>query len=454
MRKIIKKSSVDWNALHVEIEVYEEGFNVLRQHLVDVFQPKHRKSIYNTIKLYLFLRIMNECKITHIAKEDLACMFFSKHTERLTVPLDYLVEANLLEVHGAWNEARHHFYYTYITKGLNVDVKDKMNTRIIEMEIPEHVLFYLKSPHLQLSASKTQLRCSPDEHKAKQTYVPSIANNPFVCEFTGWYEELLFAGAHPMPGHFSEADGRFYHYFHYCPSDYRQKSVTWDGENLVEYWDASSAFFIVLCYGLREFVEYTDDNLKNQYMDETRKMLGLALSGNLYSVVQKYHNDRTNYPVTRDTIKEWCQIYKGVSYKYLFKKDGSYKQTYYVKRLRYIDEYFEANFPNIRNYILSYPRIEVDNKNRKEWIVVNGSLVCKYSPKWISRIHKDFMPLEFKLFSIGICKRIFDKYGVKCLTVHDAIYMKRSDAERLRVNVNELLEIELGLRDEGPIPLW
>lgn len=454
MYKLIKQSSVDWNTRHVTIEVYDEGYDALRQRLLEVFQIKHRKSIHNTIRLYLFLRVMNECKITHIAKEDLARMFFAKHTERLRVPLDYLVEANLLEMQGAWNEARHHFYYTYITKGLDVKVEDKMKYRTFEMDIPEYVMFYLKLPQEQSIIQKPQMNGESEERVTKQVHVPVVVQDPFISQFTGWYNELLFAGKNPVPGHFSPADGRFYHLFHYCSAEFRKASVTWDGEHLVEYWDASSAFFIVLCYVLRKHVEYSDDELKEAFMDETERMLRLALSGNLYSVVQKYHNDRTDYPVGRDTIKEWCQTYKGVSYKYLFRKDGDYKKTYYVQRLRYIDEFFAKAFPNIRNYLLSYPRIESGNKNLVEWIMVNGKLVCKHQPKFISRIHKDFMPYEFQLISVGLCKRIFKKYGVKCLTVHDAIYMKKSDADRVGVDVNRLLEIELGLRDEDPIPLW
>lgn len=64
------------------------------------------------------------------------------------------------------------------------------------------------------------------------------------------------------------------------------------------------------------------------------------------------------------------------------------------------------------------------------------------------------MPYEFQLISIGLCKRIYNKYGIRCLTVHDAIYMKQSDSEKTNIDVNRLLEIELGLRVEEPIPLW
>ena len=64
------------------------------------------------------------------------------------------------------------------------------------------------------------------------------------------------------------------------------------------------------------------------------------------------------------------------------------------------------------------------------------------------------MPYEFQLISIGLCKRIYNKYGIRCLTVHDAIYMKQSDSEKTNIDIDRLLEIELGLRVEEPIPLW
>ena len=455
MFKIIKKSQIDWATKHVVIEVYEEAFNALKTRLCEVSQNKHHKSLYNTIRLYLFLRVMNECKITHIAKEDLARMFFSKHTERLKIPIECLEAASLLEAQGNWNDARHHYYYTYITKGLDVTVKDKSKTRIFEMDIPDHVNSYLKLPQQNAIITNAVMKEEHSRNLNNNHCNQVVVQDPFLPLFTGWYNELLFSGANPGPGHFSEADGRFYHLFHCCPTDYRNASVTWDGEPLVEYWDAHSAFFIVLCFVLRKHVEYPNDELRETFNSETEKMLRLAISGGLYLDVLRYHNDRTDVPVNKDTIKEWCQIYKGVSYDYLFrKKDGEYKESWYVKRLRYIDEYFKKEFPNIRNYLLNYPRIEVEDKNRRQLILVNGQYVYANSPKTISRIHKDFMPYEFQLISIGLCKRIYNKYGIRCLTVHDAIYMKQSDSEKTNIDVNRLLEIELGLRVEEPIPLW
>ena len=454
MHKLIKRSNVDWNTRHVTIEIYEDAFSLLWVHLLGVFEKKHRKSLLNTIRLYLFLRVMNECKVTHIAKEDLACMFFSKHTERLNQPLCYLVKANLLEIQENWNSIKHHNYYTYITKGLDVKVGDKNKTRCFEMDIPEHVECYLKRPPQQSNTVNT-VSMNEENCVTYSKQPPIVVQDSFLTMFLGWYNELLFSGVNPGPGHFSEADGRFYHFFHYSSTEYRKKSVTWDGETLVEYWDAHSAFFIVLCYVLRKHVEYHNEKLREDYMRETEKMLRLAINDSLYLDVQRYYNNRTDFPVKRDKIKEYCQTYKGVSYDYLFRKtDGGYKNTWYVKRLRYIDEYFQKEFPNIRHYLLSYPRIEVENKKMKELIIINDKYVYTYPPKTISRIHKDFMPFEFQLISMGLCKRIFNKYGIKCLSLHDAIYMKRSDAERIKIDVNRLLEIELNLRDEDPIPLW
>ena len=66
------------------------------------------------------------------------------------------------------------------------------------------------------------------------------------------------------------------------------------------------------------------------------------------------------------------------------------------------------------------PVINEDNKLEK-----------KYRLKSVSNITHDIMPYEFKLISLGVCRDIYNDYGIKTLTVHDAVYMKESDRKRL-----------------------
>ena len=61
------------------------------------------------------------------------------------------------------------------------------------------------------------------------------------------------------------------------------------------------------------------------------------------------------------------------------------------------------------------------------------------------------MPYEFQLFSLGLCKDLFDLYRIKSVTVHDAIYMKASDAEKISSSdIDELLSERLGISDKIP----
>jgi hypothetical protein len=90
--------------------------------------------------------------------------------------------------------------------------------------------------------------------------------------------------------------------------------------------------------------------------------------------------------------------------------------------------FFAQKFPYIRDYILDSEVIVEDNpeagKVLQGW---NGRRYKAKKTKKVLLLDREVMPFEFKLISEGICKILYEEYGIKSITVHDAIYVKKSD---------------------------
>jgi hypothetical protein len=116
--------------------------------------------------------------------------------------------------------------------------------------------------------------------------------------------------------------------------------------------------------------------------------------------------------------------------------------------------FFKEYFPYIRDYILDAEVIIEDNPNvgerQKGW---NGWTYKEGKTKKVSTLAREVMPYEFKLISEGICKVLYEEYGIKSITVHDAIYMRKSDAFRCP-NIDTILRRILGLPQPKPSSLF
>jgi len=191
-----------------------------------------------------------------------------------------------------------------------------------------------------------------------------------------------------------------------------------------------------------------------------------VMSGQLYDKVQRIFQEM-GYDISRDKVKEILNRFKNTTrrscrgccslnwitskgyYRDLdvaidqFNKDYMWQwlsESVTRHLVRCVDEYFERNFPTVRNYLLDYPtRIETEEYTTKK------RQQKKTREKVISNLQRDITPLEFRIISAGVCRTLYESYGIKSLTVHDAIYVKVSDAERIK---NECIDIDRMLLGE------
>ena len=386
---------------------------------------------------------MNSQGIVHVDKEELALMCYSRHRDRTTLAIKVLMQMNLLQIESNFNPRTQRHYYKYFARQVEFEEDEISDFAEFSYVIPEYTLSII-GRWLTPNVSNKELKISPI---LQQPYAnPSIRKSEvdFCSQFTGWYDELMFQGCPAASGHFSPSDGRYYHKLHSYDKEMRYRDITWDGEVLVEVWDAHSSFFIVMGYYLTH--RYKGDI---DYGDEAIRLLELATSNKLYATIQAYHNERAEIKFSREEIKKYVQIYKNYQRKTLFRKDGAIKNCWWCERYRYIDEFFRVNFPKVRDLLLDYPRrLEIDEDKWGCIRTPTGDLTWGRLTKWVSEITHDIMPYEFELISLGICRDLWDIYGIKSVTVHDAIYMKASDARR-KVDIDHLLRCRLGLAESS-----
>ena len=445
MRAIITDYNLDISKRHLTLSVSLDAINQLKVILSKV-KPVG-KVFKNTAKTYSFLCWMNMNGQYHIDKRDLAAMTFSRHEDRLKKAIVLLEENGLISTLYKPNTQGSRYYYTYNAYTFDYNRTTDKNV-VYEYDIP------LGSYHILLGKqSKTDdninIHSSSLSHICPTNSLSCYNRDSFKKQFLGWYDELTFENFIVPRGNFSEKDKRFYHYFHIMPKEKRLSTVRWNGEHVVEVWDAHSAFFIVMGYYLKYFKEYETEKEREKFTKEADSIMKLACNDQLYSSLKKYHNDHAQNPVTcitRDGMKKEVQRYISKSYKRLFNKNGERTKYLDARWCRYIDEYFQRNFPNIRQWILNYPR----HKEIKDVVDGNG-MTHKNQLVSVSEIHHDIMPFEFELVSIGLCKDIYELFKIKSVTVHDAIYMKTSDADKISSSkIDELLSERLGICEKAP----
>lgn len=410
------------------------------------------KAFTKLAETYFFMCWLNKCNIFHVRRADLANMIYSKHEDRLRHSMKILEDHDLINSNYHFNPKTQRYYYTYTTNTFDFE-KISTSTWCLEYNIPElmsYIVFNKTNSHIvSCGCDNNMINYSFSSNSYSPIYrhtdsILDVEEQTFRQQFIGWYDELSFNDdiIYPRP-HYSEKDGRLYHQFHHISKAERESNVFWDGEHVEEVWDAHSSFFIILGYYLKHFHRYESVDDRMKFSVEADKLIDMAINNRLYSNIMDYHNSKSQIFISREDAKELTQMYKNLSYSYLFRKkdgkiiDGDIKKYWWSIRFQYIDEFFRLNFPSIRDFFLSYSR-HYDFKSH-DYFRKDGSKGNKFMCKSVSDLQRGILPYELKLISLGLCRDLAMKYDIKSITVHDAIYMKKSDAKK-HVDINDLLQ--------------
>ena len=405
-----------------KITAYEESIVTLRRLLKE--HTKRRSSSYDkTIRLYTLIRVLNIMNIFHVSMDDFIRILGGGKKKSIREALADLESAQLVKKYRLFNNKSRNCYNAYCAYPLEDKPKNMKSTIVYQYD--STVLNKNYTNIKGLNVDKAYLDVNQD--KTTEIVTPS-----FRTLFTNWYNELYIIDENgqyvpPKVGHFSDKDHRFYHNFHLLKKEVRLSTVWWNHINLTEIWDANASFFLVLCYMLRN-EKWNDKDMERKIHNETERMLNLCLRRIFYDEILCYYNRNSEYEKDREEIKKLCQAYKTRWRSYFLKKDGNYKGYKYLTKYIPIDHYFLENFPAIRDYILdSQVVIEENEKAGSYSIGPNGRWYKEPDTKRVSTLHRNVISCEFELISEGICKILYEEYGIKSVTVHDAIYIKITD---------------------------
>lgn len=184
--------------------------------------------------------------------------------------------------------------------------------------------------------------------------------------------------------------GRMYHIFHQTPHELRGY-LLYKGSPLVEAFDLHNAYYTLLLFKLNGVISPS----------EYAKYRTLVNTGKFYEDVQH----KAGLP-TRDAAKLLLQRYRNCTIKQVASK------TRKEPELGRIDEYFKTEFPEIREFLDSYPR-----KDGKKLLQADMCLV------------------EWNVFQ-PICQMLHDTYGVTPFSLHDGIYLNETDINLLTNRVS------------------
>lgn len=412
------------------------------------------------VGLYFLLAYLNSSDVFQVSRSDLASTL-NVSEKTISEFTKVLVGHKLLDTPYT-TDINGHRHNSYVIQVLPCNGKSRGETFDFSLS---HGLWL--AIHKKTGAPEAGKTVSPPVTGSQSQHSDNVGNHASVLldgdfrdSFLNNYTELRYPNGVCLGGlPVWQSDGRIHHAFHTLSKEAREANVLWDGEHVVEVWDLHNAFFVLL-YG----------HLLSKGYDKPEDVIKFgeaALSGQLYDMVQQ-HFLSLGYKVSRDRVKEILNRYKNTTKDKLLyaskkqpdniKRRGGASLDWLISRAYYynidvvfldynngnmqdwqkecvsrhlvrcIDEYFESRFPTVRNYILNY-------KTREE-INADGKVRTK------SNLQRDITPLEFRFVSNGICRVLFEKYGIKCLTVHDAIYVRQSNAQQIRdlgIDLDELL---------------
>ena len=406
---------------NLEITVYEDTITKI-EGLLKEKTRRNSSAFLKITRLYALLRVLNIIGMYHIDEKDLRALLGGGRKKYFKKALGALETINLVKQFTFFNAKTGHYYNAYCALPYDCEVQNTES--VLVYDYASSLLKYVKN--------------LKDLH-IDEAWLDVNQNNPrgqvvlsYTTTFMRWYDELVYTDQSvlkyaPRPAHFSRKNGRLYHLFHDIHKEDREKTVLWDGEHIVEHWDANASFFLSMSYMLL-CKEFEDKHIQNMIQKEARMMAELCLQGKFYDNVLNFYNQNAKYEKDRDDIKTLCQKYKTRWRSYYLRKDGEYKKCKYLNCIKFVDMFFAQKFPCIRDYILDSEVIVEENpeagKVLQGW---NGRRYKAKNTKKVLLLDREVMPFEFKLISEGICKILHEEYGIKSITVHDAIYVKKTD---------------------------
>lgn len=432
----LSKCTVKLNQLKIRVltSIYNQYFNYF---LNNTTGRQKRHVAEQLCKLWFFIHFNCSLGNSKLSNELLGFVIGSTNRNQLISYKNKLNRLHLIEITNNLKEYRKDNKINYVQDiteyrileniHYNLDFNSNVYKELIYTTLDMEYIKLIKSiisnihihpnPPILIEVSSSQLPVCPSMSCARKCTALSEFNfgrflsNYSRLEYKNLLGELDKDETNML--HFSiaklNADGRIYHRFHAINSYYRKSRLYLDGELLVENFDIHNAYWQFMNCILPDKINFTERN--NFYK--------LTTSGLFYEDVRDWINKTFGANWTREDAKLYSNTYCNTT-------------TKYNETLKSVDAYFKENFPEIRNFIRNY-KTEKQSVTKK---IINkhGKKVNHTTTKKVSLIYKALNEAETKIMVMGICKELFENYGIEALTLHDGLYMKKSDYDYMQQN--------------------
>lgn len=242
-------------------------------------------------------------------------------------------------------------------------------------------------------------------------------------------------------------DNRIYTGFHTLPKEIRPR-VYMDNEPLVESFDVHNCHATLINAILPKTIPTKEKEL---YLSKT-------ISGTFYEDVMSWVNGRFSAPWSRDDTKTAVNKYLNLSIKKLKRARRTYELRRPWKSVNedavYVDEYFKTFFPSIREFIITTPKTnktyeKIPGKKRSQktiYEIVDD--IVKQKPIKKCKKLSDMVTLndmlntvETDIITNHICKDLYENYNITAISLHDGIFVKKSDCSRMPDVVKEFNDL-------------
>ena len=324
-----------------------------------------------------------------------------------------------------------------------------INKKLINILFNINLPIYIKQSSLQfieLHQDRAASRLNKPKNKWSLDLFISFYNRLWVTDIVGNYCKDRTADLHKTEKGL-RPDNRIYTGFHILDKDIRPR-VYMDNEPLVECFDVHNCHATLINAILPKTIPTSEKEL---YLSKT-------ISGTFYEDVMSWVNGRFSAPWSRDDTKTAVNKYLNLSKKKLKRARRTYELRRPWKSVNedavYVDEYFKTFFPSIREFILTTPKTnktyeKIPGKKRSQktiYEIVDDIVKQKPIKKCIKlsdmvTLNDMLNTVETDIITNHICKDLYENYNITAISLHDGIFVKKSDCSRMPDVVKEFNDL-------------
>ena len=236
-------------------------------------------------------------------------------------------------------------------------------------------------------------------------------------------------------------DNRIYTGFHILPKEIRPR-VYMDNEPLVECFDVHNCHATLINAILPDTIPTEEKEL---YLSKT-------ISGTFYEDVMHWVNGRFSATWNREDTKTAVNTFLNFTKKKIKRARRARKSV--NASIICVDEYFEKIFPSIREFILTTPKTnkvyeKIPGKKRSQktiYEIVDDIVKQKPIKKCIKlsdmvTLNDMLNTVETDIITNHICKDLYENYNITAISLHDGIFVKKSDCSRMPNVVKEFNDL-------------